>query len=92
MSLLIPWCAVEMYRPGRAPILIHDPENRDIGRWLEWVCHRAWRARAAIIFSCSTAKEAEVIADAATSMLPPDFERVAIERVVEGKAHRASLN
>ena len=93
ITLTIPWCVVECYRPGHAPIFINDPpEIRDIGRWLEWVCDKAWRARASIIFSCTTPKEAEVIGDAATSMLPPDFERTPLERVYEGKAHRASLN
>ena len=93
ITLTIPWCVVECYRPGHAPIFINDPpEIRDIGRWLEWTRDKACRARAAIIFSCTTSKEAEVLADAATSMLPPDFERVPLERVYEGKAHRAGLN
>ena len=52
ITLTIPWCVVECYRPGHAPIFINDPpEIRDIGRWLEWVCAKAWRARAALFFS-----------------------------------------
>jgi len=93
ITLMIPWCVVECSRPGHAPILINDPpEIRDVGRWLEWVCDKAWRARAALIFSCETSTQAKTIAAAAAEMLGSGHERVALERVYEGKAHRAGLN
>ena len=74
-------------------MLINSPPLiLDLGHWLEWVGHKAWHVRAALIFSCQTSEQAEVIADAATSMLGAGHERIALERVVGGKAHRAGLN
>jgi hypothetical protein len=93
ITLVVPWCVVECYRPGHAPIFINDPpQNRDVGYWLEWVCYKAWRARAALIFSCETSTQAETIAAAAAEMLGARHERVGLERLYEGKTDRAGLN
>jgi hypothetical protein len=68
---------------------IAEPRNETADIWLRRVCEEVRHEHAAVIFSCSTAEQAEDTAKAVTPLLP-NYERIAIERLSD--SGRANLS
>jgi hypothetical protein len=68
---------------------VTESHNETVDHWLRGVCEEVRHEPAAVIFSCSTAEQAEDTAKAVTPLLP-NYERIAIERLSD--SGRANLS
>ena len=97
VSMLIPECETRYYviRESGPFITVdrtYQPTTKeDIWRWLQLFCKNAVKEKAAVIFSCDTHQQAEAAAIIATVFLTT-HERVALERMMEGKGARENLS
>jgi len=90
LSISAEGVVTEYCRPGADPNVNYDDKNA--ADWLAAVCWCAAHERAALLLSCDDAARAEHIAAAAAKMLALSHERVALERLYAGRAHRARLS
>ena len=94
VSMLIPECETQycFIRDGEPFTVVNRPRiNKNVKHWFETSCEIAVQQKAALIFSCDTHQQAEAAAVLVTRRLP-DYERVTLERIMEGKAVRKSLS
>jgi hypothetical protein len=85
VSLGIPECEliVCLLQPdGEVVSLVNRPKtNFSVKNWIKLACREATAARAALSFNCDTLKQLEQVVALAQNLLPPQYERVALERM-----------
>jgi hypothetical protein len=97
VSMLIPecetqYCVIKEAGPFVTVDRTYRPTTKeDIWRLLQLFCRKAVKEKAAVIFSCDTHQQAEATALLATTFLTT-HERVALERMMEGKGARENLS
>lgn len=82
IGLEIPECkmqCVTLAPDGTPLVMINEPQNKDIKKWLRGACEMAVEQKAALIISCDTNEQAERAAKKATRLLPK-HERASIRR------------
>src|SRR5262249_35200864 len=85
VALLIPECEMQLCAiasDGEPVVFINrPPTNKDAKRWLRAACEQAIELGATFTLSCDTAEQAAYWAGHAAKLLPPRYERIALERM-----------